>query len=191
MRTRSYSIDTAHNPSILMAAAKQPPASNAADKSASAAAGVGIGFDRLVGAMRVVLAVSLVCATVVQSRSILARAYSIRLHAIETYGYGELLLCVMIHISGQTSSRFVSFSHHIMDMYIFGAHPTPPHPAPPHRFMFRLAPQSSTNSIPTLTSEPPSTCTTTVGNGSPSGSITRFGTPSAVPSARPYTLVCR
>ncbi len=75
-----------------MAAAKQPPASNAPDKADSAAAGVGIGFDRLVGAMRVVLAVSLVCATVVQSLSILARAYSIRLHAIETYGYGELLL---------------------------------------------------------------------------------------------------
>ena len=101
MRTLSSSVDTAQKidivlyhlrPSILMAAAKQPPASNAADKADSAAAGVGIGFDRLVGAMRVVLAVSLVCATVVQSRSILARAYSIRLHAIETYGYGELLL---------------------------------------------------------------------------------------------------
>ena len=73
-----------------MADTKRSPSSNAADKAA-VAAGVGIGIDRLVRAMRVVLAVSLVFATVVQSRSILARAYSIRLHAIETYGYGELL----------------------------------------------------------------------------------------------------
>ena len=36
-----------------------------------------------------------------------------------------------IYISGQTSTRFISFSrHNNMDMYIFGAHPAPPRPAP-------------------------------------------------------------
>ena len=107
-----------------MADAKQPPSSsNAADKAAAAAAaGVGIGMDRLVRAMRVVLAVSLVCATVVQSRSILARAYSIRLHAIETYGYGELLT---IYIWADVS-RFVSFSH---NGYIYFRGIPPPRPS--------------------------------------------------------------
>jgi hypothetical protein len=69
-------------------AGARPRSSNADDKVA-AAPGVGGLFERIIPALRLILAISLVCATVVQSRTILTKAYSIRLHAIENYGFGE------------------------------------------------------------------------------------------------------
>jgi hypothetical protein len=78
---------------ISMADAK-PSSSDPDEKAAAAAApaaGIGIGgmFERITPVLRLILATSLVCAVIVQSRTILTNAYSIRLHAIENYGFGE------------------------------------------------------------------------------------------------------
>lgn len=49
----------------------------------------GVLLDRLCSLTRLLLAVGLTVLTISQSHTILKRAYSIRLHAIENYGFGK------------------------------------------------------------------------------------------------------
>jgi hypothetical protein len=49
----------------------------------------GVLLDRFCSLARLLLAIGLTVLTISQSHTILKRAYSIRLHAIENYGFGK------------------------------------------------------------------------------------------------------
>ena len=121
-----------------------------------------------VGALlRRALALLLLVVTMYQCRTILTRAYTIRLHSIETYGYSGYLLTFV-------STFLFPFLECLTPSRLFSHHG-----------------QSSTNLTPTSTSALPNTCTTMDGKTSSNGLITRYGTPLAVPLVPPSIQGCK